>query len=411
MRLPLDQSRIKRMAGPEAYQQGLDGYEAGWVRRLQVNGSQVRASVQAERLFEVQLSVTDRVLDGACDCARSEGVDFCEHCVAAGLALVDEQSTREALAADGDDGQLQAWLRTQSNAFLAEALFESVQRDDVQKAGWQLRRAVAEGEVTAPKLARRINKCLRPKKLKSNAQVAAWVAAAQLELSAVLFALQALTPERALALLDQAFEAFHQLQLASVDKAGRRYVLQSMLEQRLAAELERWQVSETLKAETVLSMLTLGSDRYESFSVDDLLNQPERRNAFYELGLKYWRAQSLSVEQRWQQLASLYEVLSDLALEDSDLLVLCELRADMAETASDYMDLCELYMDAELMTDAGAMLEQAKSMGADATARYQKLEKRVLGQIDKIEAAKQAAADAEAVDAGPASDSPASPEK
>ena len=127
--------------------------------------------------------------------------------------------------------------------------------------------------------------------------------------------------------------------------------------------------------------------------------------------MKYWRAQSLSVEQRWQQLASLYEVLSDLALADGDLPVLCELRADMAETASDYMDLCELYMDAELMTDAGAMLEQAKSMGADATARFKKLEKRVLEQIDKIEAAKQAAADAEAAGAEPASDSPASPEK
>ena len=411
MRLPLDQSRIKRMAGPEAFEKGQAGYEAGWLRKLQVSGSQVKASIQAERLYEVSLSVTDRVLDGACDCERSEGVDFCEHCVAAGLALVDEQRTREALAADGDDGQLQAWLRTQSNAFLAESLFESIQRDEIQKAGWHLRRAVAEGEVTAAKLARRINKCLRPKTLKSNAQVAAWVAGAQLELSTVLFALQALTPERGLALLDQAFEAFRQLSLATVDKAGRRYVLQAMLEQRLSAELERWSVSETLKAETVLSMLTLGGDRYESFSVDDLLNQPERRDAFYPLGLDYWRAQKLTVEQRWQQLAALYEVLSDMAMEEGDLTVLCELRADMAETASDYMDLCELYMDAELMEDAGAMLGRAKRMGADTTARFKKLEKRVLAQIDKIEAAKQAAADAEEADAEPASDSLASPEK
>lgn len=402
------------MAGSDAFEKGQAGYEAGWLRKLQVSGSQVKASVQAERLYQVSLSVTDRVLDGACDCERSEGVDFCEHCVAAGLALVDEQRTREALAADGDDGQLQAWLRTQSNAFLAQALFESIGHDEMQKAGWHLRRAVAEGEVSSAKLARRIRRCLRPKKLKTNAEVAAWVAGAQLELSTVLFACQALTPERGLALLDQAFDAFHQLSLAAVDKAGRRYVLQSMLEQRLSAELDRWSVSETLKAETVLSMLTLGSDRYESFSVDDLLSQPERREAFYHLGLQYWRGQSLSVEQRWQHLAALYEVLSDMALEDSDLAVLCELRADMAETASDYMDLCELYIDAELLERAPDMLAQAKSMGAEKTARYKKLEKRLTTEIERAEAARLKAMQddaSEADGAEPASDLLASPEK
>jgi hypothetical protein len=61
-----------------------------YVRGLVVNGSRAKATVQAKRVYEVELSWTTRELEGYCTCPHFAQGWFCKHLVAVGLVVVDE---------------------------------------------------------------------------------------------------------------------------------------------------------------------------------------------------------------------------------------------------------------------------------------------------------------------------------
>jgi uncharacterized Zn finger protein len=84
---------IRRLAGAQSYQRGLDYFSHGHVESLEDDGNDVRAVVRGNQDYTVTLTADDGVLDYACDCPVGIDGDFCKHCVAAALAWLNRAAS------------------------------------------------------------------------------------------------------------------------------------------------------------------------------------------------------------------------------------------------------------------------------------------------------------------------------
>lgn len=77
---------VRRLAGAQSYQRGLDYFSHGHVETLEDDSDGVRAVVRGNQDYTVTLTGDDGVLDYSCDCPVGSDGAFCKHCVAAALA-------------------------------------------------------------------------------------------------------------------------------------------------------------------------------------------------------------------------------------------------------------------------------------------------------------------------------------
>ena len=81
---------IRRLADPEAYQQGLTYYSSGRVSSLNEAAGSIQSIVKGTKDYQVTLTSDDGVLDFACDCPTGQEFLFCKHCVAVASAWLDQ---------------------------------------------------------------------------------------------------------------------------------------------------------------------------------------------------------------------------------------------------------------------------------------------------------------------------------
>lgn len=94
----LTEAALLGAAGDLVFARGED--YTRYVRGLVVSGNRAKATVQAKRVYEVELSWTKRELEGYCTCPHFAQGWFCKHLVAVGLVVVDEHlGGRTTLAA------------------------------------------------------------------------------------------------------------------------------------------------------------------------------------------------------------------------------------------------------------------------------------------------------------------------
>ena len=93
--IDITESLLIRLAGARAFGQGLSRYEEGGVQNVVTTGKSTRAIVQDRGSYGVVLRHSHSMIEGECDCEASDGLDFCQHCVAAALSLQDGLSTKK----------------------------------------------------------------------------------------------------------------------------------------------------------------------------------------------------------------------------------------------------------------------------------------------------------------------------
>jgi uncharacterized Zn finger protein len=84
--MALNDAVIRRLAGTQFYERGLDYFSYGYVDSLEENAEGLRAVVRGNRDYTVTLTADEGVLDYSCDCPIGSDGLFCKHCVAAALA-------------------------------------------------------------------------------------------------------------------------------------------------------------------------------------------------------------------------------------------------------------------------------------------------------------------------------------
>jgi len=154
------QSDLWQLAGQGSYERGEQYVDA--VMDLRDVRDGVRATVQGSQLYEVQLSWAGGNLVGDCSCPAGSDDEFCEHCVAVGLVLVDEaESGDDAGGEPLSEDDLRDYLESLDHDALVDLLCEHADSDDLLHLKLTLRAAGDRDDPDVEVLRRQIDSSLR----------------------------------------------------------------------------------------------------------------------------------------------------------------------------------------------------------------------------------------------------------
>lgn len=320
----LSESVIATLAGEAAYQRGLEYYNEGRVEQLNINDTQISASVEGQKQYRVSLNHTAKMFDGSCNCPASDNFDFCKHCVAVSLAYYYQTQTNLEMADAGKADTLQLYLNTFTKPQLIEELNTLIQRDQSLYDHWLLRAEIASGNLSSKDLRKRITQAIpfKPSGLWRPQEVANYFSEAQLALKVLEPAVLALDARQAIKLIIYSIERVEKALDTIEDRASYQSDLQSQLKdwfhQSLAAP--EWQGNERV---ALLSKLILD----EKFSYQ-ILNLPN--GVLTLISNKESEDLMEAVSKEWTKMPppnkaganqqGLYTKLENILLEDAQLL-------------------------------------------------------------------------------------------
>ncbi|WP_052682102.1 SWIM zinc finger family protein [Saccharothrix sp. ST-888] len=147
---------LRALAGLRSYERG-EGYRDA-VNGLEVAGNRFTATVCGTELYEVVLELNGRRrLTGNCDCPYGLDGNFCKHCVAVGLVVLEHRAELPRLRAESKArvGSLESWLDSRSRDDLLALVRELIDADRGLRRRLELRAATAQADPAAirPRLA------------------------------------------------------------------------------------------------------------------------------------------------------------------------------------------------------------------------------------------------------------------
>lgn len=127
--IKIDEALLIRLAGVGAFGRGLHFFEEGRVSHIESTERSTSAIVRDDHQHDVQLRHTHRMLEGACDCPDSDGIDFCKHCVAAALALQEGHTQTKPITKKNAMSAIRRSLSRLTHEELTEEFMSIVGRD------------------------------------------------------------------------------------------------------------------------------------------------------------------------------------------------------------------------------------------------------------------------------------------
>ncbi|MGY6216636.1 SWIM zinc finger family protein [Methylolobus aquaticus] len=143
---------LNALAGASAFTRGEDYFVDGAVERLRRSDELVSAQVMgSEPYYHVELWADGDELGYGCSCPRAADGYFCKHCVAVGLAMLDE-TIPDPEVGDPDHGRdpeslIRDYLLVQSPEVLTALIMEQAQRDDALHLSLLLKAERASGSM------------------------------------------------------------------------------------------------------------------------------------------------------------------------------------------------------------------------------------------------------------------------
>ena len=135
---------LRCLAGPRSFERS-QGYRDA-VSGLEVEDGRFCARVQGTAVYEVEITADDvEGLSGLCDCPYGQEGNFCKHCVAVGLAILNRawDVPRHRSAAASRAKGLTQWLESLPREELLALVREQVERDRELRRRLELRAATA----------------------------------------------------------------------------------------------------------------------------------------------------------------------------------------------------------------------------------------------------------------------------
>lgn len=144
--MPLSERALLEVAGDRIYARGEDYVR--YVQGLRTAADKAHASVQAKRVYTVELGWSGPVPYGFCACPHAADGNFCKHLVAVGLAAIDsgavDGATRVASALD-------ATVQAMDINELREMVLALARRDGEVRRMLEVRATAASGDDTTAK--------------------------------------------------------------------------------------------------------------------------------------------------------------------------------------------------------------------------------------------------------------------
>ena len=143
--LSFSDRHIRSIAAPGSYDRGREYLNA--VTNLKLTTGHAIATVRGSALYTVKLT-TEPALTGACDCPHGAEGNFCKHCVAVALTLLDLDSLPSLLAETAErDAAINTWLDGMSQGELRKLLGEILDSHPDIRNRMAARAAVEAGDI------------------------------------------------------------------------------------------------------------------------------------------------------------------------------------------------------------------------------------------------------------------------
>lgn len=129
-----DRDTLRRLAGHRSFERGEEYFASGQVRSLVEYAGNITARVLGSREYRVKLYVEEDALEYSCTCPVGCDGLFCKHCVAVGLAWLEQTSSGETGSGDAipaltmDD--VRAYLLEQDGETLTEIIMQQALEDE-----------------------------------------------------------------------------------------------------------------------------------------------------------------------------------------------------------------------------------------------------------------------------------------
>ncbi len=146
--IDITESLLIRLAGVRAFGQGLSRYEEGDVQDVVTTGKSTRAIVHDHGSQEVVLRHSHSMIEGECGCEVSDGIDFCQHCVAVALSLQDGLPTKKPVTKRQAMTAIRRYIVALSREELLQELMRLVEHDRSLRDGLLQRVQFASGELS-----------------------------------------------------------------------------------------------------------------------------------------------------------------------------------------------------------------------------------------------------------------------
>jgi uncharacterized Zn finger protein len=262
--IEISESLLVKLAGQAAYERGSAYFDDGRVSSVDSNDRRTVAVVEGSQPYRVELRHTDKVLEGACECPASEGIDFCKHCVAVALVLRGRQAHEHTLK-DGDGiDKIAAYLALQPPAALVAELLDVLPRLPELKDKLLLKAEIAGGTVSARSLKKTITQVTRPKPLWEYRHVAAYFARIESAVETIGAVARDLPAELLLELALYGIERVGRALEQVDDSGGYRFATQEALRNLHSEALARVAWSPERKAAHLLDVAA--GDPWDQFS-------------------------------------------------------------------------------------------------------------------------------------------------
>ena len=124
-----DEGLLIRLAGKRAFGQGVLLFEAGRVGSVSTTNKSASAVVHDKHSHTVRLHRSHRAVEGECDCEVSDGIEFCQHCVAVALHLQQLQTAAKPVDKRGAMRRIQNFLSGLTHEELLEEFLGTVKAD------------------------------------------------------------------------------------------------------------------------------------------------------------------------------------------------------------------------------------------------------------------------------------------
>lgn len=141
---------IRLMADAKSLQRGEDYLAAGRVRSIRENDDVVKGEVGGTESYRVSLWAEENRLAHSCSCPMGQAAIFCKHCVALGLAWLNESGggsgagKKREKPRPSPEADARAWLSTQTQDILIELVMERFWEDDVLRRRLEMKAAAAD---------------------------------------------------------------------------------------------------------------------------------------------------------------------------------------------------------------------------------------------------------------------------
>ena len=365
MPIPITDELLIKLAGKASFGRGKRYFEAGAVIEWTKKGNLITASVEGSRVYRVRLQLTDRMLDGSCDCPASENFDFCKHCVSVALAYAQQINEMDVLSQGSSREQILAYLLTLDKTALEKHLLDIITEDRHLERKWLLKSKAGMGRLDSRELKKTITKALPYKHLWGYRQVNAYFGRADSLLDEAIEHINKLDSAEALKLLDYAYQRLNKALDHIDDSGGARFYIESFLHNSVVAHFKRVSWSDKKKADYLLKQMLKSYSVYPSIPEDFIEANSTISDLLIDVARHLWegwpplnKKSKMTRYDYWP----VEHLLLEQAENENDMDAQIAIRTKVADSYLDFMRLCELNRDHGNIEQAYAWLDRAEKV-------------------------------------------------